>query len=104
MVIWNVKGMKDNDKMIDVLTWMKKEKRNLVILLRHTLILIILGGSPNETLRVPRVNSFVLGGLCRDPPGPPRQFLLSSGGLLKRPSGSLRDFVLSSGGLLTRPS
>ena len=31
MAIWNVKGMKDADKMMDVLTWMKNENRNLVI-------------------------------------------------------------------------
>ena len=31
MAIWNVKGMKDADMMMDVLTWMKNENRNLVI-------------------------------------------------------------------------
>ena len=31
IAVWNAQGLKDNDKMIDVLTWMKRMKRNLVL-------------------------------------------------------------------------
>ena len=31
IAVWNAQGLKDNDKIIDVLTWMKRMKRNLVL-------------------------------------------------------------------------